>query len=176
MLIDGTVFAVYSVLCAILHELSHIIALRVTGGKVRTLSASAKGIALGTYALSYRQEAVVALCGPLTSLALCILFTVLSAIFEYNQNLVFIAVSNLALFTVNALPVYPLDMGRAVFCFLCLKTEREKAVKILKFISFIFLLPLCALSVIILLRSGFNLSLLIICIYLLIYLMGAADI
>lgn len=165
VLIDGSLLAVYSVLSALFHELAHIIALWVLGKRIRSLSAVGRGLALSTELLGYRDEAIVCISGPLSSLLLGIV-----CFFAGFYQLAF---ANFALFLLNALPIYPLDSGRALFCLLSLKLDRKAAAWMIRAVSFIFLLPLSVLSVIIFIRSGFNLSLLIICIYLLILQTGA---
>ena len=168
VLIDGSLLAVCSVFAALVHELSHLLALHILGKKIRSLSALGKGLALRTELLSYRDEAIVCAAGPLASL----LLAGGAFVFGFSR----IAFASFALFFLNVLPIYPLDAGRALFCLVSLKTESRVATRIVRAVSFIFLLPLSVLSVIILLRSGFNLSLLIICIYLLILQTGAFNI
>ena len=57
-----------------------------------------------------------------------------------------------------------------------MKSDMQKAGRLTKIISVIFLLPLAVFSVIILIRTGYNLSLMLICIYLAILLIGVKDI
>ena len=57
-----------------------------------------------------------------------------------------------------------------------MRYEPSRAALATKIISFIFLLPLSVFSVIILVKTGYNLSLMIICIYLAILLIGVKDI
>lgn len=69
IVIDGSWFALYAVLCALWHESFHIIALKILGGSTRSVTVSQYGIGLKTTQLSYRHEAAVALAGPLASFA-----------------------------------------------------------------------------------------------------------
>ena len=176
IVIDGTWFALYAVLCALWHEAWHLITLRLVGGYAREVSVRQYGISLETAGLGYKQEAAVALAGPAASLAAFLFFAVVSRYFLFSETTVFLAASNLAVLAVNILPVYPLDGGRALHCLLCMKYEPARAALATKIISFIFLLPLSVFSVIILVRTGYNLSLIIICIYLAILLIGVKDI
>lgn len=171
IIIDGTVFSVLTALCALWHESWHLITLYVMGKKMSSLYSGSIGISLKTGLLGYRDEIKVCLAGPVASLAAAVLFFFVSR-YAYSKEFVFLSVSNLALFLLNTLPVYPLDAGRALFCALCLKYDTKKAAKIIKCISYIFLLPLSCLSVIIFVESGFNLSLIVICIYLLLIVTG----
>ncbi len=175
VVIDGTVFSIISVLCALFHEAAHIITLKFFGYKMRSVHIGTKGISLKTSQMSYTDEAIVAFSGPIASFLGFTVFVVIY-FFTYDKICGFIALSNFALFFLNVLPLYPLDGGRGLFCVMCNKFSREKATQIIKVLSFIFLLPLGVISVIIFLRSGFNLSLFIICVYLLILLMGVNNI
>ena len=176
IVIDGSWFALYAVLCALWHQSFHIIALKILGGSTRSVTVSQYGIGLKTTQLSYKHEAAVALAGPLASLAAFVFFAALARFFIFSEVTVFLTISNLAVFAVNVLPVYPLDGGRAMHCFFCMKFDMQKAGRLTKIISVIFLLPLAVFSVIILIRTGYNLSLMLICIYLAILLIGVKDI
>lgn len=176
IIIDGTWFALFAVLSALWHELWHIIVVHLLGGGTRSLTLNGYGISLKTDQLSYRQEAIVALAGPLSSLFAFFAFAVTAHFFIFTENTVFLTFSNLAVFAVNILPIYPLDGGRALHCFLCMRLNITNAGTVTKIISVIFLLPMAAFSVIILIRTGYNLSLIIICIYLAILLIGVKDI
>lgn len=172
ILIDGTVFAVYAMLCALLHELAHILTLRLCRGRVRRVVTRGFGVSITTEPLSYGREATVAAAGPLCSLTLAVLFVLICRYAVFNEMTVFLAASNAALFAVNALPVYPLDGGRVLYCLLCLRLLPQKAAAVTRAVSVIFLLPTAALSVIILIKTGYNLSLFVICVYLAVLLMG----
>lgn len=176
IVIDGTWFALYAVLCALWHECWHIIVLRIMGAGSCAVSFRQYGISLKTGVLSYSREAAAALAGPAASLAAAVVFAAVSRYAAFTETTVFLTFSNFALFAVNILPVYPLDGGRALHCLLCLKLNIAAAVRVTRIISVIFLLPLAVFSVIILIRTGYNLSLVIICIYLAILLIGVKDI
>lgn len=166
VIIDGTSMSLCSALCALWHELWHIIALKLFGKRVGRLSGGGIGISLSTGMLGYREETLICLAGPLASLFGAGAFFVISRMQPGFSDAVIIACANLALFAVNILPVYPLDGGRALCCILAQRTDEQTALKTVKKVSVIFLLPLSCLSVIIFVESGFNLSLAIICVYL----------
>ncbi len=172
VLIDGSFTALLSVLAAAFHEAGHILALLAVGAKPCKLSGSGIGISLKTDALGYKDEIKVVIAGPVFSL---FLFLVLLPFYK-NFSAFALSFSSLVLFVINILPIYPLDGGRALYCTLALKTDMQKSGIITRVISCIFLLPLFVLSVIIMITSGYNLSLLIICIYLLALLIGVKNI
>lgn len=114
--------------------------------------------------LSYRQNAVISLAGPLGNLALASVFFVLNP-----ENQIAIQ-SNLALGILHLLPIEPLDGGLAVHAFLRGKIAAGKADKICLVLSITLLLPLSILGFLILLQTRYNFSLLALSIYLMLYL------
>ena len=133
ILIDGTLYSLYAVLFSFLHEIAHIITLRILHARVRTLKMGAVGIGLNTSQLSYSDELLVALAGPVTSF---FLFCVFLPFFSKSPLLLFCAFSNLLIFLLNILPVYPLDGGRVLYCILCKKLQLSYATVITKTVSF----------------------------------------
>lgn len=112
-LVDPTVL-LWTLPAAALHELGHLAALWLVGGRVTCLRLSALGAELRLDGpLSYRRELPVALAGPMVSIAAALLAAGL-------HGYLFAGLS-LALGLFNLLPVYPLDGGRA-FRALCALT------------------------------------------------------
>lgn len=158
IVIDGSTFALYSVLFALWHELWHVIILKLNKREFVFYTRS-HGLELKTGLLSYRDDMTVALAGPVSSLLLG------ACLFPFNK---LFCVCNLAIGILNLLPIWPLDGARALLSILSIRTDRCKATRIIRILSYIFLLPLCLLSVIILIKTGYNLSLLIVCVFLMI--------
>lgn len=172
VLIDGSFLALLTAVFSLWHEAWHIIALRIVGAKIKKLSATGIGINLSTTALGYKDEFFVTIAGPIASL---IMFLCFLPLFFKNEYTMFCAFSNLIIFIINILPVYPLDGGRALYLFFSMKLLPHTAAIITKCISLIFLLPLFVLSVIILIKTGYNLSLMIISVYLLVLFLGVKN-
>ena len=98
---------IYVLLFSSLHELGHIISLYFLGGKADKITISFYGIGLKHSSdLPVSKEILFLVSGILVNL----LFILLNLKREIN----------LALFVINALPIYPLDMGR------CTKLVLEK--------------------------------------------------
>ncbi len=171
ILIDGTFYALYAVLCAFLHELGHIIAIKIMGGKVGALKVHGFGIQIsGNLELDYKREAISALMGPIASLLAGLVFILLSRFGMYTQLIVFLAMSNLCLFAVNILPIYPLDGGRCLYCILAGRLEQSRASLITKIVSVVFIIPLLIAAVYLVVQTGYNFSLAILCAYLVLLL------
>ena len=173
VLIDGSFLSLLTVAFSLWHEAWHVIVLKAVGGKIKSLNAIGFGIRLSSGMLGYRQEIAVALAGPLSSLFMFFVFLPFALKNEYTM---FCAFSNFLIFAVNILPVFPLDGGRALYFFMCEKLLLSDASKITKIITVIFLLPLFILSVIILIKTGYNLSLMLICLYLFVLFLGVKNI
>lgn len=89
------------ILFSSLHEFGHIVSLCFLGGKVDELNVSYYGIGMKySSKLSFRREIIFLMSG--------ILVNMFFAIFNIYRNI------NLALAIINALPIYPLDVGRIV--------------------------------------------------------------
>ncbi len=173
VLIDGSFLSLLTVIFSLWHELWHVTVLHILGGKIKSLAAIGVGLRLRSGLLGYKQEIAVALAGPLASFFMFILFLPFAL---KNELTMFCAFSNLIIFIINILPVFPLDGGRALYFFMCERTLPVTASKITKCISIIFLLPLFILSVIILIKTGYNLSLMLICLYLFVLFLGVKNI
>lgn len=97
-----------AVLAAAVHELSHIAAIRITGGQVTGVYIGILCAKIETVSMSCYREALCAAAGPLGSLILS--FTVSS----FPEAAVCAAVQG----AYNLLPIYPLDGGRILYTLL----------------------------------------------------------
>ena len=97
----------YVLLFSSLHELGHILSLYLLGGKADKINVSFYGVGLKHSSdLTVSKEVVFLLSG--------IAVNSVFAILNFKRDI------NLAVIVINALPIYPLDMGR------CLKLVLEK--------------------------------------------------
>ena len=161
------VFFVIALSGALCHEIAHVVAMKVFGAKIIKISIYPFGadIRADTSCLSYKEEIVVALAGPVMSLVLSVVAFIFLCCDTYIYVLAF-AVSNLMFFTVNILPVRGLDGGRALFSALMMKMDVADAYRVYNYISTAAFGVLCFLALFLLWLSGYNLSLLFICCYL----------
>lgn len=97
-----------AVFAAGVHEICHVLAVRLCGGRIFRIQIGPAGAALETDSLSFPREMLCALAGPAGSLLLLFLGK------WFPEAAICGAVQGIY----NLLPVYPLDGGRALRCFL----------------------------------------------------------
>ena len=112
------------------HEAGHLLTLWLLGADILSVRLGFLDARIGTNTLGYREEAVCALAGPAASVLFCVLFRKLAPTF---------AAISLLLGLFNALPVFPLDGGRALRAGLGLVLPLETAQKICGIVSAAFL-------------------------------------
>lgn len=159
VLIEGSFDPLWLIGCSLLHELGHMAAIRLLGGRVRSLSGGGQGFALSVNGLSYKGELLAALAGPVASLLLALLFGL--------AEQWFFCFANGAYALLNLLPIMPLDGGRVLRAILALHCSPSRRQQVLEITGLAFLLPLLGLSFWQFLSSGYNISLLFVSIYLL---------
>ena len=157
-------------LFSLLHEGGHLLAVFLLGKKARLFGGKSYGLSLCLEGLSYQEECWVAAAGPAVSFLLAGIFGLLHPFLKIEEFAYF-SFANAGLGILNLLPVLPLDGGRVLFGVLALHCPPLWAERILQGVRLLVLLPLLGLSVWQFLSSGYNISLLLICIYL-ISLMG----
>lgn len=127
-------------ICLLLHELVHWYVAKKRGYKIGKIKLLATGAVLEAESdeFNFNDEIIIAISGPLFNLCFAILILacwwIYPESYNYSQDLLVI---NLAIFSFNMLPVFPLDGGRILLAFLSKKCERKEAVRITKFIAII---------------------------------------
>ena len=104
------------VIAVCVHELGHIAAIRLCGGKVHGLKVTLSGLCISCTGAATTAASVVCLCGgPAAGFVLA--YTA-SYFGNLSQNLLLIKTAGLSLVlsVYNSLPALPLDGGRALQC------------------------------------------------------------
>ncbi len=156
---------------ALLHEAGHLAAMRLCGIPlygVRIYPFGAEILCDTSYA-SYGAEALCAAAGPGVSL---VLFALSAALFAASGSVYAfaLAAANGAFFAVNILPARGLDGGVILECLLLRKSPEAlsgKGCRLPDAVSDASVFLLCLGAGFVVVRTGYNLSLLFICIYLL---------
>lgn len=103
-------------LAVLVHELGHIAAIELCGGRVHGLKVSVSGLCINCSGAGGTLESVICLCaGPAAGFALAYAASYLG---NLSQNLLLIKTAgfSLVLSVYNILPALPLDGGRALEC------------------------------------------------------------
>ena len=127
-------------LTALVHELGHAFCAERLGYKMNKITLMPYGAVVNgaIEGLSYADEIIVAVSGPLINLFICLFFTALwwlvPVSYPYTDTVVF---CNLSVAAVNLLPAYPLDGGRILSAYLSRITTRKKCILVVKIFGFL---------------------------------------
>ena len=168
IIIDGTLLPVVVLLFALLHELGHLLSMKLCGYRVKRFEITAVGgnIVCEEKHKSYFFDIIVALSGPMVNFILIILIYKLIGLGFFAKNGMFYLAVNFLLMAVNLLPVSFLDGGRALSALLSLFILPDKRERVMYVVSLIFSTFLVVGGAYLLYITGFNFSLLLIGVYL----------
>lgn len=159
---DPSGLVLFGFVAAMLHELGHGLMCIVLHHKPRELMISFFGMRLtwsDGYRLSYRDEGLIALSGPLMNIACA---GILHALNMPRPYILF----HLALAVVNLLPIAPLDGERVAFALLgSVGFSQDRIKAILRVVSQGCFLMLVLLGVAVCMHSGHNATLLLFALY-----------
>ena len=151
----------------IIHEAGHIIAMCVFGFAPDKIKISLFEISINDKARHKRtfwQNLIIIFFGPFINFICFILIYLLYLM--GNRAFYPFAIANLSVGLFNTLPVLSLDGGQLLYAILRRFLTDDISEKIVNIITFIFLFPLFALGFLLLFKSKYNFSLLIVCVYL----------
>ena len=112
------------------HEAGHLLALKLCGAEVLSIRLGFLDARIRSNTLGYREEALCAIAGPAASIGFCLLF---------RKAFPTAAAISLLLGLFNALPVFPLDGGRALRALLGLFLPLEPVQSVCRIVSGLFL-------------------------------------
>ena len=160
VLLDFSPFIYIILISAAIHECGHIAAMMICGVKIDKITVYPFGadIRVKPRMMSYKQELLIKSAGILVNLiaALCCL----------PFQAVFFLFTNITLALLNMMPITSLDGGDILEIILSMFLYPTRAAKIMKTVSFIFIVILWVIAVYVLFYTNYNFSLFIICVYL----------
>ena len=142
---------------SLIHECGHLAVMLAVGACPEELTVGAFGMRI-----TFLQDLCIAAGGPLINLVCAAVFFLLGARLAAALHLVTAAL--------NLLPIAALDGGQMLLCFLYRRKSREAAQRIVYVCSLLTIFPLGVFGFFVLLRSGCNMSLLAVDVYLLLLL------
>lgn len=113
---------------ALIHELSHYIALKICRIHIYSITIDHSGTFMRTGIIPPSKEFICAIAGPIGSLSLCFL----SEVIPIASFCAFIQ----AIY--NLIPIYPFDGGRALFALLAVIAGQDKSFHIMTYFEFVF--------------------------------------
>lgn len=158
LLLDRENRIILCITAAALHELGHLIMMRLCGVAVRGVSLRLFDVRIDADSpRRVRDDILITLGGVTVNFLLAAMFVPCGMFFGY---------ANLALGSFNLLPVMSLDGGRLLTILLSRRYGARICDRVLKITSFVILLPLMTAGIYTLLQSGYNYSLLFVSLYL----------
>ena len=135
---------VAAVIAAVIHELGHYCAVRITGGSLYRLKCSMSGAVMEASGLTEKSELICLLAGPLAGLLTLLTIRIFPtlALCGFIQSLY------------NLLPIYPLDGGKILHRLILMLGGTDRSFRA---IEHSFLLTLLILCVYIRIRYGISL-------------------
>ncbi|MBO7251145.1 MAG: hypothetical protein J6V25_00805 [Oscillospiraceae bacterium] len=127
---------IFVVLSALIHELAHLLALRLCGGNAYSIHIGIGGARINAYLPDSRLSFLCILAGPLASLSLVFLY----------RELPQLSLCGLVQGFFNLLPIEPLDGGRLLRCFMN-HLFPEKADSVLYAARFLIIISFLILTV-----------------------------
>lgn len=159
---------ILSLLSSLLHEAGHLIIMYLTGQKILKVTFGAFGIRIDRYitsSVSYKKEAFIALGGVLVNLILALSGFIHYCITDSDFFLRLTAV-NVIIAIFNMIPIDTLDMGRVLRYTLLSSIDEDICDRILSVISAVSVNLLAVICFAVNVYIGFNLSLIIVTVYL----------
>jgi len=157
-MLDSEGIALHAFFAALLHELGHITAIKICGGKINRLKIAVGGaeIVSNLGVLGYKRELIVCLAGPAVSIGVAVI-SALTAMFFENEHMYVFSGINMALGVFNLIPVPVFDGGMALRAIVLRKNGSEP--RILKVLTYAGCASIFAVGLFGVIHGGFSLPL-----------------
>ena len=166
-----------TILSSLLHETGHLIMMCSLNNYPQCVRFEITGMNIKrqpSVKISTKNEIFIALGGPLANAFILLLSCVMLCFFQ-NGNTFTIACVNLILMTFNLLPIKRLDGGMALYFLLSKKFSSDICGKVLKITSIIFIIILYLWGIYVFVSTNYNISVLIIAIFLTLSLLDSNE-
>ena len=162
-----------TILSSLLHELGHLLMMLTIGNKPEKVRFEITGINIirNNTNISTKSEILIALGGPLVNAFLFIICCLILCLYNTEMISTFACV-NLILMTFNILPIKRLDGGIALYYLLSQKYQMPFCSNCIKITSIIFIILIYIWGIYVFIASNYNISLIIIAIFLTLSLFG----
>ena len=157
-----------TVFSSLLHEMGHLLVMTSVGNKPQKVRFEITGMNIirqPNLKISTKNEVLIALGGPFINF-ICFLISVIILCIINNAKILTFGCVNLILMLFNLLPINRLDGGMALYYMLIQKYDNVVCSKILRATSMIFITLIYAWGIYVFISSRYNISLIIIAIFL----------
>lgn len=164
VLLDFSPFVFLIIAAAVIHELGHLIAMLICNVKMECITVYPFGLDIHTssQAKSYKHEIFIKSAGILINI-IALLFCIP---FIDNLYVSFFALSNIIFAILNIMPISSLDGGGMLENFLLMYIDPLSVNKVMKIVSFIFIIILWIFAMYMLFYTNYNFSLFAMSLYL----------
>lgn len=165
---DNSKVILFSLICAILHETGHLLCMRLYGCSPHCINIGLFDVAIKDNEFEIRysgKHLLVLFAGSAFNFIVATLFAIIYAC-SRNADVKLLCLTNIYLGVFNLLPVYGLDGGNILFEVLSRSRTYDRALTIVKCISFVILMALFTNGILILLDNKYNFTYLITSCYL----------
>ena len=166
--LNSPINVLLTIISSLLHETGHLIAMMILDNKPQCVCFEITGMNIKrppSMKISIKNELLIALAGPFVNGLVLVVSCLVLCFFE-NEKVFILASVNLILMTFNLLPIKKLDGGMALYHLLSLKYDADICSKILKVTSITFVIVLYLWGVYIFISTNYNISVLIIALFL----------
>lgn len=152
----------WALLACFIHEVGHVITIRLLGGEIESFRLSVVGaeiVPTRSRLFSYREELLIAAAGPLFSIVVALMGAALAGGFFVSDTVFLFSGLNLAAGIFNLIPVGPLDGGKMLKILLLKRVSFTEAEQIYRFFTAIISSVLFTLGMVQLLKLGGTITL-----------------
>lgn len=157
-----------TIFSSLFHEMGHLIMMFCSNNIPQSVRFEITGMNIirqPSMKISAKHEIFIAMGGPVAN-GLVLLISCVLLCFLENEKILTVGCINLILMTFNLLPIKSLDGGMALYYLLSRKFNPDFCGKILKILSIFFVLLIYVWGVYVFVSTNYNISLLIIAIFL----------
>ena len=168
VLINFSVYILVLLSCIFIHEMGHIIFIKLNGFNILGIEILPFGINItaDNKLASYKTDIMVALSGPAVNITAAFVIFLVIKLNGYVSVLFFAFMTNLIYAAVNLFPVRSLDGGKAASDILKIFLPEHMAQVVFSVISAVFLGILSLSAFFVLMVTGYNFTLILLCCYL----------
>jgi len=154
--------------CIFIHEMGHVALIKINRLKISGVEILPFGINISTdkRLTAYKTDIIIALSGPFANIICAAVIFAIIKLSGYNSVLFFSFLTNILYAAINLFPVKSLDGGRALEIILKIYIPENISYIIFSVISSIFLAILSAFAFFVLMATGYNFTLILLCCYL----------